>query len=183
MDQSLPPLAISLTKSEQELVSQIDFDFGNKPHGTVSWVPMAAAMDSLMQSLMVREAIPAPRWSLFTEPAYFVGGRGYSHYEMFLRNGTPAEAVFRHGNFVTFLRYFLYGPDLPTHVIAGFRRAVIAYGAFRDAIEIASHARRLTRTHGLNSDAAAEEFYKLALDCELDVEDAKSIRRSVMNLR
>jgi len=97
-----------------------------------------------------------------------------------------SDDVFRHGNFVKYLRYFLYGPDLPETVIESFQRKVIRCGkpfTSSDANEIADFARGLTRSHGLDTYKAPGEFYKLALDCQLDTEDAGVIRQSVMQVR
>jgi len=46
------------------------------------------------------------------DPAYFVCGHGLSHLQVFEKNGTRGDDVFRHPHFVKYLRYFLYGPDL-----------------------------------------------------------------------
>lgn len=40
---------------------------------------------------------------------YFPGGRGRSRADVFEKNGTRGEAIFRHPHFLTYLRYFLYG--------------------------------------------------------------------------
>jgi hypothetical protein len=45
-----------------------------------------------------------------------------------------------------------------------------------DPLTVADFARQITRSHGLNPGDPAEEFYKLALDCSLDADDARSIR-------
>jgi hypothetical protein len=75
-------------------------------------------------------------------------------------------------------------PKLPELVIEEFQLKVTACGKpFTDALEVADFARALTRSHNLDKRTAPEEFYKLALDCSLDVTDARTIRDSVMKVR
>ena len=86
----------------------------------------------------------------------------------------------RNPAFLKHLRYFLYGPALPDTVIAAFRQKVMDCGMVTsgDIVPLGDEAKRLTRAHGLEPAQAAEEFYKLALECGLDG-DAKSIRDAV----
>lgn len=186
MPSALTDLAIELTDREKMLASRIDFQFAGGSHNVDSWRPIADAMEELMNSLMERGAIPLARRKFFTDPAYFIGGHGRSHLEVFEGNGTRGADMFRHGNFVKYLRYFLYGPDLPETVIDIFRRKVISCGSpftGSDALGVADFARGLTRSHNLDKHSAPEEFYKLALDCGLDAGDARTVRDSVMKVR
>ena len=85
-----------------------------------------------------------------------------------------------------YLRYFVYGPDLPKPVIEAFQQKVVDCGnpfTSGDSITVRDFARQLTRSHGLRAGNAAEEFHKLALDCGLDAGDARSVRDAVKNLR
>ena len=179
-------LEIELTEREKALVSQIDFTFSATSHNSDSWRSMADAMEELMGSLLERNAIPEARRRFFEDPAYFIGGRGLSHLQVFQKNGTLGPAIFRHGNFVKYLRYFVYGPDLPRPVIEAFQRKVIDCGkpfTSGDSITVGDFARQLTRSHRLEAGSSAEEFYKLALDCGLDAGDARSVRDTVKKLR
>jgi hypothetical protein len=177
-------LIIELTGKEKALASRIDFNPSAERHNADSWKPIADAMSELMGSLVERGAIPVPRRKYFTEP--FIGGHGRSHMQVFEANGTRGDDIFRHPHFVKYLRYFLYGPDLPKAVIDAFRQKVIACGepfTGSDALEVAGFARQLTRSHGLDPHTAPEEFYKLALDCGFDRGDARAVRDSVMKVR
>jgi hypothetical protein len=42
---------------------------------------------------------------------------------------------------------------------------------------------QLIRSHGLSGPQAAEEFYKLALDCGLDADDARTVRDTVQKVQ
>jgi hypothetical protein len=186
MRTTVTTLAIELTERESDLASRIDFNPSSGSHNADSWRPIADAMHELMHSLLHRNAIPEARWKFFTDPEYFIGGHGLSHCQVFEKNGTRGDAIYRHGNFLKYLRYFIYGPDLPQPVIEAFRQNVVDCGepfTSSDAHTVADSARQITRSHGLHPGDAAEEFYKLALDCGLDLEDARKIRDSVKKVR
>jgi len=185
MTENTASVAIELTENEQHLVSQIDFH----PSGSYnrdSWQPIADAMLELMRSLLERNAIPEARKKFFTDPSYNIGGHGLSRLQVFEKNGTRGDDIFRHGNFVKYLRYFVFGPDLTAPVIQAFQEKVRDCGepfTSGDVITVAEFARQLTRSHRLDSRQAADEFYKLALDCGLDADCARSIRESVQRVR
>lgn len=175
-------LAIELNEAEQKLVSRIDFNPSGTSYSRDSWQPVADAMAELMQSLVQRGAIPEPRKRFFTDPEYNIAGHGLSRQQVFEKNGTRGTAIFRHGNFVKYLRYFLFGPDLPKAVIDAFQAKVADCGepfTSGDGLDVANYSRQLTRTHGLAGPKVAEEFYKLALDCSLDADDARTVRDTV----
>jgi hypothetical protein len=182
MRAAIADFAIQLTDKESVLASRIDFN--PEKQNYESWKPIADAMAELMASLLERGAIPLARRKFFTEP--FIGGHGRSHMQVFEGNGTRGDDIFRHPNFVKYLRYFLHGADLPKTVIEAFQRKVIGCGepfTGSDALEVADFARQITRSHGLDTHTAPEEFYKLALDCGLDPGDARSVRDTVMKMR
>jgi len=80
-----------------------------------------------------------------------------------------------------YLRYFLYGPDLPHQVTEAFRQKItdIGFVTSSDIVPLGVFARQLTRTNSLDAVDPAEEFFKLALDCGLELYEARSIRDSV----
>ena len=177
-------LAIELTETEKQLVEKIDFNPAG--HNSVSWAPSADAIEELMRSLLTRDAIPEPRLRFFNDADYRIGRQRRSRLQGFQKWGTDGVDVVRHGNFVKYLRYFLYGPDLPNSVVDVFRRKIISCGkpfTGGDAHDVADFARSLTRSHGLEPHGAAEEFYKLALDCNLDADDARTVRDRVKKTR
>lgn len=179
-------LAIELNEKERDLASRIDFNPAGGSYNRDSWQPIADAMADLMQSLLQRDTIPDHRKRFFTDPEYNIGGHGLSRLQVFEKNGTRGDAIFRHGNFVKYLRYFLFGPDLPKSLIEAFQRKVADCGTpftSGDALIVAHFARNLTRSHGLTGPEVAEEFYKLALDCGLDANDARTIRNCVQKVK
>lgn len=166
------------------MVTRIDFDSSPMRHDAdVARVNGEVACE-LMKSLIGRKAIPEARIRFFTDPQLNVGGRGSSRRQIFEKHGTSGDAIFRHPHFLKYLRYFLFGPDLPAAVIEGFQEKValcqpVTSGDIDTFVE---YARQQTRLHRLDAGTAAEEFYKLALECGLHVE-ARIIRDAVKRLR
>lgn len=101
---------IELTQEEQALVEQIDFNLPPGRRDAESWRLASLAAGRLMHSLLGRGAIPEIRMRFFTDPEFNIRGRGKSRAQMFEANGTHGAAIYRHGNFLKYLRYFLYGP-------------------------------------------------------------------------
>jgi hypothetical protein len=176
---------IELTEAESVLAARIDFHPSRHTHNADSWHPIAEAMYALTKSLLSRDAIPEARKKFFTDPAFNIGGHGRSRLQVFEKNGTKGDAIFRHPHFLKYLHYFIYGPDLPTAVLDAFQRKVDACGFITsgDIVPLGDFARQQVRSHGLKPASAADEFFKLALDCGLDISDARSIRDSVKGIR
>ena len=177
---------IELTAEEKALLDRIDFAPASpEKHDPAYWNAVGEAALGLTKSLIARKAVPEVRTKYFTDPAFNVGGRGRSRAGVFEKNGTSGEAVFRHPHFLTYLHYFLYGPDLPAPVIEAFREKIADMGLITssDIVPLGAFARQLTRAHGLRGRDPADEFFKLALDCGLELYEAQSIRDSVKAAR
>lgn len=144
---------------------------------------------ALMTSLLARGAIPEVRLKYFEEPTYRTGRVKGSYRQLFERNKTVGDDIFRHLNFLRHLRYFLFGADLPDDVIEAFSGKALAHGHVgpSDALELGTLGRDLTRKHDLavriGADEVAEEFYKLALDCRIYQGHALAIRKRVASIR
>ena len=176
---------LDLTSAEEALLSRIDFAPSLRTHDATSWAPVADASLALMESLTARKGIPHRRLRLFTDPECYVGGRGKSHYDVFVQNGCQGTDIFRDPNFVArYLRFFIHGPDLPEALMAAFAGEVRACGNITsgDIPILCTAAKRLAKRHGLNRDAS-EEFFRLALDCDLDPGEARAIRDAVRTMR
>lgn len=121
-------------------------------------------MGELAESLLERKAIPEVRLAYFTDPEMNVGGYGKSRKQVFEKNGTSGRDILRHPHFMDYLRYFLYGPDLPKDTIRGFCKIIEedrgTSGMVLDQIQ--AFVRKEGRNRGLNPGHAAEEFFKLA---------------------
>jgi hypothetical protein len=133
----------------------------------------------LARSLLARGAIPEVRIRYFCDPKLNIGGHGKSRKQVFEANGTSGEAILRDGNFLKYLKYFLFGPDLPDPTINEFIK--IVEDDLGSSGEVREQLRRFVRaeTRRLPSQRAqdfAEEFFKLALESGLDLSLAVSIR-------
>lgn len=176
---------IELTPDETMLADAIDFD----PHAMLGNTQASHVNSDLVaqltNSLLRRKAIPDQRLSYFSDPEYNIGGRGKSRRDSFLRHGHDDETLMRHGHFLRYLRYFIYGADLPEAVLQSFVRAAKSCGPITsgDIAPLSAKARQLARAHRLEPKAAADEFFKLCLDLDMSVSDAGSIRGAVLQYR
>jgi hypothetical protein len=176
---------IDLSAAEESLLSRIDFSPSREGHDASSWESVGAASLALMESLVARKGIPDRRWRLFRDPACFVGGRGKSHYDVFVSNGKHGAEVFRDPNFVArYLKFLIHGPDLPEPLIASFIAVVDSCGDITggDIETLCDAAKRLARQYGLDH-LSVEEFFRLALDCDLDPGDARAVRDAIRTMR
>lgn len=176
--------AIALTPDEARLVGEIALD-ATALRGADDAKRNGAAVAAIMKLLIARKSIPEARVRYFTDPEYLIGGRGKSRKEVFEQNGTHGQEIFRHPNFLEFLRYFLYGPSLPARVIKAFRAEVARCGNVTsgDVVPLGKFARQQASSSCPDLGRAAEEFYKLALDCGLWVSYARSVRNAVKAAR
>jgi hypothetical protein len=179
------PFTIELTPEEGALAKQIKFD----PHATLgdtrAFHENGELVVQLTEMLLEREAIPEPRRRYFSDPEYHVGGRGSSRRDLFLQRVNDRDAMMRHGHFLKYLHYFIYGAALPDRIANAFKKAVQDCGMVTsgDIAPLSSAARQLASSAGLERKAAAEEFYKLSLDLGLSPSNAASIREAVLKMR
>jgi hypothetical protein len=134
---------IELTADEKALLARIDFNpLSSERHEAEYWNANGEAALGLMKSLIKRKAIPELRTKYFTDPDFNVGGKGRSRVQIFEKNGTRGEAIFRHPHFLKHLHYFLYGPDLPPQILEAFRQKVedISFITSSDIIPLGAFA-------------------------------------------
>lgn len=167
---------ISLTSEERSLFERINFNWNNHEELRDSLAPMEALSLSVLQ----RGVIPAVRISYFTDPELNPGGRGKSRRDIFEKNGTSGDEVLRHPHFLKHLEYFICGPDLPLAVIEKFKNEA-AYGHLSgsDLNDLTPYARSWIRQKHLDPHHAAEEFFKLAVECGAMPSLAENLRKSV----
>jgi hypothetical protein len=178
--------ATELTNEEEALLATIDFNPSSLGSHTASyWNAVADAALNLAKLLLQRDAIPEIRMKYFNDPDFNIGGKGKSRRQIFEKNGTSGEAIFRHPHFLKYLQYFVYGPNLPREVVAAFEERIAESGFITssDLVPLGRFARQLVRANHLNSSDAAEEFFKLTLECGLELHEARLIRDSVKAAR
>ncbi len=178
------PGPIELTTEEKAILVRIKLEassLGEYPDALEN----GQAVSELMASLIDRKAIPDTRRKFFLDPDYYPGGRGRSRKDNFERNGTRGKEIFEHPHFLPYLRYFLYGAQLPAEVIAAFTAELSDRGMITssDVVPLGKFARQQARLARLPGHEAAEEFYKLAIDCGLSHYNASHIRDAVKRLR
>ncbi len=178
---------IELTAEETELLSKIDMQVAHRSHDeghaahNANKVPILA----LVRSLSDRQAVPQERRNYWNVPDYNPGRVQASRKGVFERNGTRGEDIYAHPHFVPYLRYFLFGAELPDEVITEFEARVgnPAWVSSSDIVPIGTLARDLTRRHGIEKALAANEFFKLCLDMGLGLSTAQSVLRAVRQTR
>ena len=178
---------IELTVEENALLQTIDLRVSHLTHdeGRATYLANREPIISLLRCLDKRGAIPPERLSYWNDPDYNTGRLKASHKEVFVRNGCTQEDIYTHPHFLPYLRYFLFGPDLPDPVILRFKEQVgnPDWVTSSDIVPIGKYARDLTRKFSLDRTCAAEEFFKLCLELRLGLSTARTARRSVMQLR
>jgi|SRR5581483_558758 len=171
---------VVLTESEKNLVDRIQFDPLKIEGGVERVQAVCSAARELALSLLNRKAIPEHRIRFFKDPDYNIGGHGSSRQQIMERNLNGKDFL-ASVHFLKYLQYFIFGPSLPAPLIDRFGEVVKNCGNVTsgDIIPLGDEAKKLVRKHGLESNNAAEEFYKLALECGLQEYEARSIRDRV----
>lgn len=174
---------IDLTEEEKELLSTISLDW-REINGPSDAYRNGEAAAKLTRNLIDRKAIPEARVKYFTDPEYKPGPSKGSRFDI-LKNGNNSDYALTHPNYLSHLRYFLYGADLPRAVVVQFCRYVAdcGYVSSSDVDPLRKLVRKMTRDHGLNPSSASDEFCKLSLDCGMGIHYADSIRRAVMQVK
>jgi len=172
---------IELTERELQLLPQIAFDWTTHEELRASIMPMVTLADLLLK----RQAIPEVRLLYFTDPERNPGGRGKSRKQVFESNGTAGEEILAHPHFLPYLRYFVYGPNLPSDIIQTFKEAAAVSGHLsgHDIHDLLPAAKAAVRSSRLEPHDAADEFHKLALECEALPSNAAMLRQSVRAVR
>jgi hypothetical protein len=183
LEANLLTQAVELTEAERAILTEIKMD-AHLLDDHIDATRNGTAVCKLMRSLISRQAIPEVRRLYFQDPEYNIGRRK-SRRAYFESNSTLGERIFQHPHFLPYFRYFLERPQLPATVLESFRREVLNCGDVTsgDIILLGDFARQQARSHDLDPMQASEEFYKLALECNLDLDHAGSLRDAVRRMR
>jgi hypothetical protein len=173
--------AIELTDEETVLLSDIELDAMQLDYEKLK--RQEPHVLGLLKSLLDRGAIPQTRLRYWSDPNFQNGRVKASHKGLFERNGTVGQEIYTHPHFLDYLRYFLFGAQLPERVIAEFGVVVgnpnwVTSG---DVTNITKGTRRIVREYGLQTEH--EEFYRLALDMGLSLSFAQSVRDAVKRVK
>jgi hypothetical protein len=176
---------IELTPAEQEFWNAICFE---PPTPGFDLDRIRASIEpayQLTKSLLERNAVPEVRLRYVADPELNVRGYGKSRIDIFERNGTRGDDIFRDPNFHKYLHYFVVGPALPSTTISAFTSLVERCGMITsgDCEAFCALARSEARRSGLPKRQAAEELFKLSLEVGLDDGMSRIIRDSVMQTK
>jgi len=178
----MPPTpTLQLTAAEAELLARIRFE-SNRTHDELR--SSCSAASELTSLLIERNAFSQVRTRYFTDPELNIGSKK-SRQQIFESNGTVRRAIFGHPHFLPYLRYFIFGPNLPAVAVARFKE-LTAHGSYisgGDMPDLLNAAKAAVRQFRLEPKAAAEEFFKLTMECDGDVGSARIVRDSVMKMR
>lgn len=174
--------AIELTSTEQNYLNGITLDESNTDY--VAAMENERLVPMLMASLTERNAIPVQRLEYFNNPGFRSGRIKGSHRSLLERNGNTEVEIFQHFSFRKYLRYFLFGANLPELLISTFKKKVDDFGSVgpSDALELTKLAKSLVRDQILRPVDVYEEFYRLALDCGILQTNAKRIRDGIKEM-
>lgn len=180
---------IELTDHEQALVARIDFESYSRESYLTNQEPILA----LLRSLSDRNAIPEQRLKYWNDPEYNTGSRYTSRKGTFERKGVEGDEIYKHPHFLKYLRYFLYGTDLPDELIDRFKNSCeervvnFSHVTSSDILPICKNARTVARIairkYRLERHHVTEEFFRLCLDMGLHVSDARVVRDDVAKIR
>jgi hypothetical protein len=177
---------IHLTKTEEKLLNRLVLDHAGyvrlEREETIANGELAA---TLIQSLLAHKSIPECRLRYFADPDYNVGSSKSSKRDLFLRNAHTDEEMYRHPHFLKYLRYFVFGADLPDHLKEAFlARFKESDGDTRQLIQLArGQFRELAKARLPQAYEYPEAFYQLALDCGCEQWHARDVRDAVKRIK
>jgi len=137
------------------------------------------------QSLLDRKGIPQHRLRYFMDPAYSPGRGKGSRLDQFRRNVPDDAEILRNSHFLAYLRYFIFGANLPEAIRSEFKVRVESFGGVPsgDTPEFGRAVRALVRQSGLKPAEVDEKFFQLAFGCGLDPDTATFVRKTVKTVR
>src|SRR4051794_26081027 len=174
--------AIALEPEESALLERIELDMSKIRYEAAQ--SNAPAVVRLMHMLAKRRAIPEVRVRYWLDPEYQRGRLKGSHKGLFERNNCTGDEIYEHPHFLPYLKYFLFGADLPENVIAAFKAKVgnPEWLSSSDIVPLTKFARTLARQNGLTK-SDSEEFFKLSLDLGLPLYTASAVGQAVAQVR
>ena len=114
---------IELTPAENEFAAQLNLNSSRRVHRDTLTTAGAVA-SRLMESLLERQVIPEIRIRYFTDPGIEHRRPRAFRKQVFEDDRRHGVQIFQDGNFLKYLRYLVYGPELPSAVITRFQEKV-----------------------------------------------------------
>lgn len=176
-------LDVTLMNIEIALFDSIEFEPHSKALDARLLADNSELAGILACSLLERGAVPAHRLDYLANPDHAKAGET-SIMDGFAREGVTGDALHSDVRFLKYLRYMICGPDLPQPVVKSFVAEVenrTPEGTV-DNRKVLLKARELARKSETPG-ARAEEFYMLALECDLEPTLARDIRAAVARMK
>lgn len=139
---------------------------------------------NLSYSILKRNAVPFYRLRYFDDPKHNLSNPKRSRLDNFMEKLSSVDEIMKQPTFLKYLKYFIYGPDLPTRVVSELVK--IKEEVFYDD-EFFNNAKPLVsffcRNSPISKSSLAEEFYKLSLELEIESGFGEQLRNYVMRLK
>lgn len=175
----IAPKSVELTSTEAKLYARI-------PHtpSHEGWDDVADAMESLVHSLLARDAVPEVRLQLFHDAEFAETGIK-SRLEVFESNGTVGDDIYRSPYFIPYLRHFIHGPNLPRDVMDGLVAILNEDRGTSGMVmnDYRQFARAAIRDRHLSPSDAATEFFRLGVEIGMGVPAARALRDAARSTR
>lgn len=180
---------VTLTNVEISLFDSIDFD----PHASGLDEERAGENEEMAKiltySLLSRSAVPRHRLIAFDsengragEHAAAAPPPAASPAEGEAADAARIDALVAHDQFLRYLHYFICGPDLPEEFVKAFRRELRnAGGAAGDSRRLLGRIVEMVRPLP-DPASCAGDFYRLALECNIEPAAAREIGNAVAAL-
>lgn len=170
-------MKIELTTKEMEMVQLLEpFTISlDEPHEQREKKLQVSAQ--LMHSLLDRQVIPKIRLKYFTQAEYNLPSPRKSRQQVFEHNGRSGSRIFEDPAFLKYLKYFIYGAELPWELKVDLQAA--KPNAYYES-EFVEDAYAVVKRHGESSLTAddqllAEEVFKHALDIGVELSAAQRL--------
>lgn len=173
-------MEIELTTQEMEMVELLDpFTISvDEPYELKE--RKSKASGRLMQSLLDRSAIPKSRIKYFTQPEYNLPTSRRSHQQVFEHNGKSGSRIFEDPAFLKYLKYFIYGADLPWELKVDLQAAKSnAYYENEFVDDACLLVERYRPSITLEDQVLAEEIFKYTLDIGVELSACKHLWEKV----
>jgi len=175
--------SITLTEQESALLAQVREADGLllSDHNPPRTIAAGKAAHTLFEMLLERKAVPESRLRYFADASYNGKNSRSSRHDLFLRRAGSADQMYTHAHFWKYLFFFIDGATIPPLMRQRF--AEVAQDEMREHGALSALARQMTRQLPGESSDKAEEFFKLALDCDVSLMESLPVRTAVMKVR
>lgn len=184
MENSSKVVVVDLLPEEMDLLKNLgDFSI-NMQEDFHDRLARLKNCKELATSLLKRNAIPKSRLCYFSDPKHNLSNPRKSHKQIFEGNGKKGTAILEDPSFLKYLKYFIFGPNLPETLLSELYRIKAKSVYDDDFKDIAlPHIRSYFKRSSLTAKELSDEIYKVCLDLEIEEVYSIQIRNSVMKFK